>query len=343
MWSTLVLSALITLSGNASPHQQPAHEHHAQPAADAVQQAESAAVHSFADLAFMAGSWRGEADGQIHEEHWSPAAGNNMLGMFRWVGRDGGIRLMELLCITKEGDEFLLRLRHFRPGMIAWADEDQPSPLKLVEVAPNRALFRATDENASPHEIGFERSGHGLTISVIFNDGRAPLTFPLQNTAPHAEALPLRGLAAAEAWDRLKTLEGRWKGKSTKGWEDEGTYRLVAGGSVLVHESFGAHSNETMFTMFTPDEDRLTLTHYCVAKNQPRLVLSRTSKDGSELEFTFLDAGNLPSRSKGHMDKMRLRSDGPDRFTTRWTWYQDGQESWMEEIVHERVLSETRP
>ena len=26
-----------------------------------------------------------------------------------------------------------------------------------------------------------------------------------------------------------------------------------------------------------------------------------------------------------------------DHFTSQWTWYQDGKESWMEEIVHARV------
>jgi hypothetical protein len=39
------------------------------------------------------------------------------------------------------------------------------------------------------------------------------------------------------------------------------------------------------------------------------------------------------------MDKVLFRFVSDDEFTTRWTWYQDGQESWMEEIRNRRVTN----
>ncbi|MBX3365137.1 MAG: hypothetical protein KF866_10255 [Phycisphaeraceae bacterium] len=309
----------------------------AQPPHDAPAEATAQAEPSLADVAFIAGAWRSEVRGQVYEEYWTAPSGSSMLGMFRWLGDDGRIRLLELLSITHEPDGVMLRLRHFRPGLIAWADEDQPSPLALVEHGAGLARFRATDPTRSPHEIVFSRQGLGLTITVVFNDGRNPIVFNLASTTPHAEAMPLRGRPAAEAWERLKTLEGRWNAKSSRGWEEVCSYRLIARGSALVHESFSADPGETMLTIFTPDQDRLTLTHYCAARNQPRLVLSAVSPDGAELDFTFLDSGNLPDRAKGHMGRVRIRFDGPDRFTTRWMWYQQGGEEWMEEIIHERA------
>lgn len=145
---------------------------------------------------------------------------------------------------------------------------------------------------------------------------------------------------ARGAFERLKQMAGEWEGKSTKGWVEKISYKVIAGGSCVLESSFDAHPNEQMVTLFHMDVDRLLLTHYCVAKNQPRLMLTAATQDLSEMTFTFLDGTNLPSRDRGHMDKVVFRFAGPDRFTSQWTWYQDGKENWMEEIVHTRVGKE---
>lgn len=140
-------------------------------------------------------------------------------------------------------------------------------------------------------------------------------------------------------FERLKKFEGNWVGQSTKGWTDTLTYKTVAGGSVVVEESFGAHPNETMYTMFHLDGDRLLLTHYCVARNQPRLVATEfaDTDSGQVVVFSFLDITGAKSRDAGHMDKCRLTFVDDDHTKVQWTWYQDGQESWMEEILQKRV------
>lgn len=141
---------------------------------------------------------------------------------------------------------------------------------------------------------------------------------------------------ARSAFERFKKLEGSWKGRSTKGWEEVISYKTIARGTVVVGTSFDAHPNETMMTMIHLDGDRLMLTHYCVAKNQPRLVATSFADDGKTITFTFLDGTNLPSRDRGHMDKAIFRFVDENHVTSRWTWYQDGKESWMEEILLER-------
>jgi hypothetical protein len=142
---------------------------------------------------------------------------------------------------------------------------------------------------------------------------------------------------ARAAFERFKKLEGRWRGRSTKRWEEEITYKTIAHGSVVVGTSFDAHPNETMMTMFHLDGDRLMLTHYCVARNQPRLVATSFADGGSTVTFTFLDGTNLTSRDRGHMDKVVFRFLDDDHITSRWTWYQDGKERWLEEIRSERI------
>lgn len=142
--------------------------------------------------------------------------------------------------------------------------------------------------------------------------------------------------AARAAFERFKKLAGSWKGQSTKGWTETNSYRVIAKQSVVMGTSFDAHPNETMVTMYHMDGEKLMLTHYCVAKNQPRMVATAISKDASQVTFEFLDGTNLPSRDKGHMDKAIFHFEADDRFTSRWTWYQDGKENWMETIRYTR-------
>lgn len=151
--------------------------------------------------------------------------------------------------------------------------------------------------------------------------------------------VPVDAAAAAQLFEKFKSLEGDWNGKSTKGWTDRLNFRTIAGGSVVVETSFDAHPGETMLTMFHLDGDRLLLTHYCVSGNQPRLVATGVSPDGNAVTFEFLDVTGIASRDEGHMDKAVFRFEGPDRMTSHWTWYQKGQERWLEEIVNVRAKS----
>ena len=113
--------------------------------------------------------------------------------------------------------------------------------------------------------------------------------------------------------------------------------RTIAGGSVVLFTSFDAHPGETMITAVHLNGDELMLTHYCIAGNQPRMTATSMSEDGREVVFTFRDATNLTSRDQGHMDKAVFRFIKDDQYTSQWTWYQDGKESWMEKIVNSRL------
>lgn len=143
---------------------------------------------------------------------------------------------------------------------------------------------------------------------------------------------------AAAAFERFKSLEGTWRGKSTKGWEERVVYKTIAAGSCVMETSFDAHPNEMMVTMVHLDGGRLLLTHYCVAKNQPRLMATDFGTDGGTITFTYLDGTGMENgRDTGHMDKVVFVFKNADEFTSRWTWYENGTENWLEEIVHMRV------
>ena len=79
-----------------------------------------------------------------------------------------------------------------------------------------------------------------------------------------------------ESFEALKGLEGEWRGKDALGHQAESRYRVTSGGSALFSElvepNHQAQSLEDdMITMIHLDGDRLLLTHYCGAGNQPRM------------------------------------------------------------------------
>jgi hypothetical protein len=144
--------------------------------------------------------------------------------------------------------------------------------------------------------------------------------------------------AAHRIFERFAKLAGEWRGRSTAGWSDRTVFRVIAAGSVVVATSeFEAHPGETMMTMYHLDGDRMMLTHYCVARNQPRLQVSSVDTDLKRVVFTFRDGTNLASRDQGHMDQVVYEFLDEDHFSSRWSFYKEGREDWMEEIHFERI------
>lgn len=148
---------------------------------------------------------------------------------------------------------------------------------------------------------------------------------------------------ALAVFEQLKAQAGNWEGRSTVGWEGTAQHRVIAKGSVvLVLSEFKDEADDGMATAIHMDRDRLILTHYCEAKNQPRLVLSRVEDDGRTAEFTYLDGTNMASRDSGHMDRVVFRFMDNDNYISQWTWYQGGKEAWMEEVTNTRIYEQSQ-
>ena len=146
---------------------------------------------------------------------------------------------------------------------------------------------------------------------------------------------------AKAAWETIKAMAGEWQGVANDGRKIKHTLELIAGGSVLMEKSwFDAHPGQLMVTMYQMDGDRLILTHYCVAKNAPLLEATEVSGDGKNILFTFKGGANIPDRDKvGHMDKASYSFIDKDTFKSKWTWFKDGKEQWMEEFTFHRATT----
>jgi len=144
---------------------------------------------------------------------------------------------------------------------------------------------------------------------------------------------------ARSAFERFKSLVGDWRGTASGGKETSAaerlTYELIAGGSVVMETCH--HSDAVMITMYHLDGDHLMLTHYCVAKNQPRMRAGDFADAGRSVTFTYFDGTGMSGRDQGHMDKARFKFIDADHFNSKWTWYENGKEQWMEEFAYTRI------
>ena len=134
---------------------------------------------------------------------------------------------------------------------------------------------------------------------------------------------------AQKAFNAIKNMPGTWEGKMPDGHDVQVSFKVVSGGSAVMSEILGK-GPEDMISMFHLDgPNRLLLTHYCGAGNQPRMAAS-VSPDGKTLTFNYVDATNLATPDAGHMQRMVLTLVDDNHHTEEWTFADHGKE--MKEV-----------
>jgi len=129
---------------------------------------------------------------------------------------------------------------------------------------------------------------------------------------------------AQKVLDRFKSMVGAWTGKSPTGDANEVTYQLMAGGTAVMGEIHNSSGDIT--SLFYVDGDRLLMTHFCPAGNQPRMTAT-ISPDLKMVSFDFLDATNLPTPTTGHMHRAVYLFSDEDHYSEEWTWKQEGKQA----------------
>jgi hypothetical protein len=127
---------------------------------------------------------------------------------------------------------------------------------------------------------------------------------------------------ARKSFDLLKGMEGSWTGKNSQGEPLHVSFRMTADGSALMSEING-HGRQNMITMFHMDGDRLVMTHYCSAGNQPRL--KAISADTKSVSFEFFDGTNI-GPGDGHMQRVTFTQPDADHHSEEWVFLDHGKE-----------------
>lgn len=138
----------------------------------------------------------------------------------------------------------------------------------------------------------------------------------------------------SKGFDQLKPLVGEWTGQTPGGKTMQASYQLVSGGTALL-ERLSMDGEAEMVTLYTPDGDRLAVTHYCSAGNQPQMRTEPVTGSQAVFSFSFVRATNLASPTAGHMDHLTVTLKDRDHFSEAWTWSDNGTR-------HTEVFSFTR-
>jgi len=138
-----------------------------------------------------------------------------------------------------------------------------------------------------------------------------------------------------QAFDKLKTLAGRWEATSEKG-KATTTFQLVSGGTAPL-ERTDMPGEKEMISVYHLDGNRLILTHYCEVGNQPRMQATSFDPKTNEIDFNFLDATNMPSQDAGHMHHVIIKFNAAGELAESWTFHQGGKPGFTVPLLYHRV------
>ena len=126
------------------------------------------------------------------------------------------------------------------------------------------------------------------------------------------------------AFEKIKSLEGTWKGTGTDGKPVTITYTLVSDGTAMMESIDSEEHKGSMITMYHCDGDKLVMTHYCSMGNQPHMRAAALTADG-KLAFSCTGGTNM-KKTDAHMHALTFTFKGNDAFTQDWTMQEGGKD-----------------
>ena len=124
------------------------------------------------DVAWISGTWKGEAFGGTTEEIWSKPLGDSMMASFKLVA-DGKVQFYEIEIIREVNESLILQLKHFHGDLKGWETKDETVDFPLVKITPLAIYFDGmTFEKINDNEMNVYVSMHekdGTTNEMKFN------------------------------------------------------------------------------------------------------------------------------------------------------------------------------
>jgi hypothetical protein len=141
----------------------------------------------------------------------------------------------------------------------------------------------------------------------------------------------------ATGFDKLKSLAGEWEAVGPDGAPVKISYEIISGGAAVM-ETRAPANEPSMVSIFHLDGDKLVMTHYCSAGNQPHMQADphmqaermQTEIQRGEikaLNFSFVSITNLSKPADGHMRKLSYTFRDKDHITQVWTWREAGKDA----------------
>ena len=126
--------------------------------------------------------------------------------------------------------------------------------------------------------------------------------------------------------EKLKTLEGKWEGKMIEGDKPIDltvTYHVTSGGSAVV-ETISPGTPHEMVSVYHDENGKLTMTHYCMLGNQPKLVITESKPNQFDLGFAKNNVIN--QKAEDHMHSLQMVFIDDNTMVEKWGSMHDGKE-----------------
>ena len=130
----------------------------------------------------------------------------------------------------------------------------------------------------------------------------------------------------SKEFEKLKGLEGKWEGSTMmegKLQDIAVIYHLTSGGTAVVETLFPGTPHE-MVSVYHDEHGKLSMNHYCMLGNQPKLDL--TSSSPSEIELNLAKDNSVELKKEDHMHSLRMAFIDNDTMVETWQGIQQGKE-----------------
>ncbi|MEK7265960.1 MAG: DUF6265 family protein [Pseudomonadota bacterium] len=159
------LSVVLTMIGMLAPASA------AEPDVRTMDDGASSPTAQISDAAFLTGHWIGQGLGACVEEIMAPAAGGQIMGMFRQMKPEGGLRFYEFYTIAEESGSLILKIKHFNPDLTGWEEKDDTVNFALVAIEGTTAYFDG---------LTFSRQGKKGFASAVMIEGQGIASFEMR-------------------------------------------------------------------------------------------------------------------------------------------------------------------
>ena len=133
----------------------------------------------------------------------------------------------------------------------------------------------------------------------------------------------------------METLPGRWAGRYADGSFDNPTsewrptrvdYYLTAGDTAIVENYLSRdESSVGMTTVYHLDNNDIRATHFCGARNHPRMITRGFDPESRTIAFGFVDVANLKTPDHYHSREIELTLVDEDNIRVTFFGLEDGQ------------------
>ncbi|MGH9324651.1 MAG: hypothetical protein ACRD21_02090 [Vicinamibacteria bacterium] len=145
------------------------------------------------------------------------------------------------------------------------------------------------------------------------------------------------GVAPSAAFEKLKSLAGRWEGHviTPDGPEAVVEYRVSSGGNTVMEFLFPGSDHE-MVSIYYLDGNELLAKHFCSMGNQPEMKLDAEASSADELRFGFTGGSNMDPAVDIHIHEGKIALRG-DRMEAEWAVYTAGKKEGENRFFLERT------